>query len=272
MRAFSFHPNSRRARAIPASPNLRHSAGSLNNFFKTDAISSTFSGLTRKPVTPSRMESSVPPDLPPITGFPAAFASKNITEVIEVRKLLLRNEACKYNMIPKPQLESQLAKLALFRSLPHNEVSQIRHVGKNPSHRFHYGLMPFARPQSGDSEQNLPAMKRKSIKQFGIGSSRSKSVEINPGRDFTDSLPRNSNSEQVFSGKLARRHDDAGLSIDDIANPRLVSIPFRLGDLLAMTVNQVRQSQPALQRQRNDAGRAKVTGMNDIGPPPTRDS
>src|SRR5579875_3455503 len=133
MRAFSFHPNSRRARAIPASPNLRHSAGSLNNFFKTDAISSTFSGLTRKPVTPSRMESSVPPDLPPITGFPAAFLQKhhaepfhvaaffllpvchdkNITEVIEVRKLLLRNEACKYNMIPKPQLESQLAKLAL---------------------------------------------------------------------------------------------------------------------------------------------------------------
>ena len=44
----------------------------MGSYITPDTISFGFSGLTKKPFSPSKIASEIPPVKPPITGFPQA--------------------------------------------------------------------------------------------------------------------------------------------------------------------------------------------------------
>src|SRR5579871_2441622 len=64
-------------RCKPAAPMRRARSPFFRSKSRRSATSLGLPGSTKKPVFPSRTASAVPPDLPPITGLPTAFASVN---------------------------------------------------------------------------------------------------------------------------------------------------------------------------------------------------
>src|SRR2546422_11102784 len=75
---------------------------------------------------------------------------------------------------------------------------------------------------------------------------------------------RDSDPKQLLLGESAGCDHGIGLVIDAVANQMLVSPLIHLGDLSAMAVRDVGDSETMLQHEPNHSLRIKVTRMNQI--------
>jgi len=93
---------------------------------------------------------------------------------------------------------------------------------------------------------------------------RGKPLAIHTRGNLADAGFRDSDPKQLLLGESASCDHGIGLVIDAVANQMLVSPLIHLGDLSAMAVRDVGDSETMLQHEPNHSLRIKVTRMNQI--------
>src|SRR5437879_3448895 len=175
-----------------------------------------------------------------------------------------RNGAHYGHRVGGPHLRRQEAEACCDRRLADDQIAQVGELRTDSGDGLERDVMTFPRIEPGDSKQHLLVLQGEAPDKILARAARGKPLAIHTRGNLADAGFRDSDPKQLLLGESASCDHGIGLVIDAVANQMLVSPLIHLGDLSAMAVRDVGDSETMLQHEPNHSLRIKVTRMNQI--------